>query len=131
MRSEMFTAIKKRQESITGLPQDKVNPGDIFLKVRDEPLPKTKDIDVTGLEEINKLFVDKWGDKDKSLVSISLKQEKAQGGKAKSFLAKYKPKNVEGIVNKDYNLSDAELGYSDSQLDSAIDQLKKETEKKK
>jgi hypothetical protein len=130
MRSEMFTAIKKRQESITGLPQDKVNPGDIFLKVRDEPLPKTKDIDVTGLEEINKLFVDKWGDKDKSLVSISLKQEKAQGGKAKSFLAKYKPKNVEGIVNKDYNLSDAELEYSDDQLDSAIDQLKKETEKK-
>ena len=41
-----------------------------------------------GLVEINKLFVNDWGSTDAPLVSISLKQEKAQGGKAKSFLQK-------------------------------------------
>lgn len=81
---EYFNTIKTRQEQVTGLPQDKVNPGDIFLKVGEVSLPKTKDIDVTGLEEINKIFVNKWGDKN-GLVSISLKQEKAQGGKSKIF----------------------------------------------
>ena len=126
MRGGMFTTIKKRQEQVTGLPQDKVNPGDIFLKVGDISLPATKDIDVTGLEEINKLFVNQWGDKD-GLVSISLKQEKAQGGKAKSFLGRYNPNKIDG---KEYNLSKEELEYSDDQFDIALDQLKKSTVEK-
>ena len=126
MRGEYFNTIKTRQEQVTGLPQDKVNPGDIFLKVGEVSLPKTKDIDVTGLEEINKIFVNKWGDKN-GLVSISLKQEKAQGGKAKSFLGRYNPDKIDG---KEYNLSKEELKYSDDQFDSAIDQLKKSTVEK-
>ena len=57
MRGEYFNTIKTRQEQVTGLPQDKVNPGDIFLKVGEVSLPKTKDIDVTGLEEIKPKYL--------------------------------------------------------------------------
>ena len=126
MRGETFNRIKARAANITSLKADKVNPGDIFLKVGSITLPETDEVDITGLEELNKLFVDKWGDKD-GLVAISLKGEKAQAGKAKSYLSKFTPKNIEGQVPDDYNLSKKEIEYSDDQFDSAIDQLKKET----
>ena len=126
MRGETFNNIKARASNITSLKADKVNPGDIFLKVGSITLPKTDEVDVTGLEELNKLFVNKWGDKD-GLVAISLKGEKAQAGKAKSFLNKFKPKEIEGQVPDEYNLSDKEIKYSDDQFDSAIDQYKKST----
>ena len=127
IRDGIFLSIKKRAEDITGLPEDKVNPGDVFLQLDSVSLPPTEQVDVTGLEELNKLFVNKWGDKNAPLVSISLKQEKAQGGKAKSFLAKYKPEQIEGQVPDEYNLSDKEIEYSDDELDNAIDQYKKST----
>jgi hypothetical protein len=126
MRGETFNRIKARAANITSLKADKVNPGDIFLKVGSITLPETDEVDITGLEELNKLFVDKWGDKD-GLVAISLKGEKAQAGKAKSYLSKFKPKEIEGQVPDEYNLSKKEIEYSDDQFDSAIDQLKKET----
>jgi len=126
MRGETFNSIKSRAATITSLKADKVNPGDIFLKVGSITLPKTDEVDVTGLEELNKLFVNKWGDKD-GLVAISLKGEKAQAGKAKSYLNKFKPERIEGQVPDEYNLSQKEIEYSDDQFDSAIDQLKKET----
>ena len=129
MRGEVFDSMKARAATLTNLKADKVNPGDIFLKVGSITKPTTDEVDVTGLEELNKLFVDKWGD-EPGLVAISLKGEKAQAGKAKSFLNKFTPKNIEGQVPDEYNLSDGEIKYSDDQFDSAIDQLKKETEEK-
>ena len=126
MRGETFDRIKSQQSQKAGLKADKVNPGDIFLKVGDISIPPTDEVDVTGLEELNKIFVDKWGD-EPGLVAISLKGEKAQAGKAKSFLNKFTPKNVEGQVPDIYNLSDEEIEYSDDQFDSAIDQYKKST----
>ena len=126
MRGETFDRIKSQQAQKAGLKADKVNPGDIFLKVGDISIPPTDEVDVTGLEELNKVFVNKWGDKP-GLVAISLKGEKAQAGKAKSYLNKFKPKEVEGQVPDIYNLSDEEIGYSDDQFDSAIDQYKKST----
>ena len=126
MRGETFNRIKARAANITSLKADKVNPGDIFLKVGSITLPETDEVDVTGLEELNKLFVGKWGDKE-GLVAISLKGEKAQAGKAKSYLSKFTPKNIEGQVPDDYNLSKKEIDYSDDQFDSAIDQYKKST----
>ena len=126
MRGETFDKIKSQQAQKAGLKADKVNPGDIFLKVGDISIPPTDEVDVTGLEELNKIFVNKWGDKP-GLVAISLKGEKAQAGKAKSFLDKFKPEKIEGQVPDIYNLSDEEIEYSDDQFDSAIDQLKKET----
>ena len=74
--------------------------------------------------EINKLFVNDWGSTDAPLVSISLKQEKAQGGKAKSFLQKYKPEQIEGMPPQEYQLSDEELNYTEDQYDEAINTYK-------
>ena len=126
MRGETFDKIKSQQAQKAGLKADKVNPGDIFLKVGDISIPSTDEVDVTGLEELNKIFVNKWGDKP-GLVAISLKGEKAQAGKAKSYLNKFKPKEIEGQVPDIYNLSDEEINYSDDQFDSAVDQYKKST----
>ena len=74
--------------------------------------------------EINKLFVNDWGSTDAPLVSISLKQEKAQGGKAKSFLQKFKPEKIEGMPPPEYQLSDEELKYNEDQYDEAINTYK-------
>ena len=123
MRDGYFESIKNRQAKLSSLKADKINPGDIFLKVGDVARKTTDEVDVTGLEELNKLFVNKWGDKP-GLVAISLKQEKAQGGKAKSFLSKYKPTNVEGDLPTEYNLSDKEMQYTDDQYDKALDAYK-------
>tara|TARA_R110002060_G_C2125537_1_gene98943 strand:+ start:200 stop:1759 length:1560 start_codon:yes stop_codon:yes gene_type:complete len=124
LRDGIFDTIKRRAEQITGLPSDKVNPGDVFLRVGKATLPPKNEVDVTGLEEINKLFVNEWGSTDSPLVSISLKQERAQGGKAKSFLAKYKPENVEGNLPISYNLSDEEMDYTDDEYDKALNGYK-------
>jgi len=126
MRDETFNRIKSQQAQKAGLKADKVNPGDIFLKVGDISIPSTDEVDVTGLEEVNKIFVNKWGDKP-GLVAISLKGEKAQAGKAKSFLDRFKPEKIKGQVPDIYNLSDEEIEYSDDQFDSAINQYKEST----
>lgn len=124
MRGDTFDRIKSSQAAKAGLQADKVNPGDIFLKVGDFTIPSADEVDITGLEELNKVFVNKWGDKP-GLVAISLKQESAQGGKAKSFLQKFKPSEEQinkGI--KSYNLSDDEMKYTDEELDKALDGYK-------
>ena len=124
LRGEKFDSIKSAQAAKSNLKADKVNPGDIFLKVGDFDIPTSDEVDVTGLEELNKSFVNKWGDKP-GLVAISLKQEKAQGGKAKSFLSKFKPSEEQ--INKgieSYNLSDDEMEYTDEEFDKALDAYK-------
>lgn len=124
LRDETFDRIKSSQAAKAGLQADKVNPGDIFLKVGDFTIPPADEVDVTGLEELNKIFVNEWGDKP-GLVAISLKQESAQGGKAKSFLKKFAPSEEQinkGI--KSYNLSDDEMKYTDEELDKALDGYK-------
>ncbi len=124
MRDEYFESLKARAGKVTGLQADKVNPGDIFIKSGTVNLIPSDEVDVTGLEELNKLFVNEWGDKN-GLVAISLKQESAQGGKAKSFLQKFKPSEEQinkGI--KSYNLSDDEMKYTDEELDKALDGYK-------
>ena len=73
--------------------------------------------------ELNKLFVNDWGSTDAPLVSISLKQEKAQGGKAKSFLQKFKPEQVEGMPPAEYQLNSEELKYNEDQYDEAINSI--------
>ena len=49
----------------------------------------TNKVIITIVVVKNKIFVNKWGEQD-GLVAISLKQQKAQGGNAKSFLSKYR-----------------------------------------
>jgi hypothetical protein len=108
-RGELFNSIRLTCAGITGLPEDKWNPGDIYLVNFSPKLPK----EVDSIVPWNKLFVNKWGDRDAPLVSISLKEERYQPGRAKSYLEKFGEE-------VDYNMSKEEFEYTDDQYKKAI-----------
>ena len=85
-RGEVFNMIRMKCSQITGLPEDKWNPGDIYIVNSEPDISSLEDDSVVGW---NELFVNNWGDTDKPLVSVSLKEEKHQLGRAKSYLNKY------------------------------------------
>ena len=85
---------------ITTLPEDKWNPGDIYI-VNSEP--DIASLDDSSIVPWNQLFVNNWGDTDAPLVSVSLKEEKHQLGRAKSYLNKF-------VDNKgDFNIDKKDL----------------------
>ena len=97
-RGEVFDAIRMKCSGITGLPADKWNPGDIYI-VNSEP--KIEDLDDDSIVPWNELFVNNWGDTDAPLVSVSLKEEKYQPGRAKSYLNKFANNKQEFNVGKE------------------------------
>ena len=99
-RGEVFDMIRMKASQITTLPADKWNPGDIYI-VNSEP--NISDIDDGTIVPWNELFVNNWGDTDAPLVSVSLKEEKHQLGRAKSYLNKF-------VDNKgDFNIAKKDL----------------------
>ena len=121
IRSGKFHEIRKKAKQLTGYDKDKWCPGDLYVQLKDVP-----DINsVDNIEIINNLFVQEWGGttnvagEQASLVAVSLKQEKAQGGKAKGLLAKYSK------VKQDYNLSNDEKQYDVDQFKEEIVPLRK------
>ena len=108
-RGELFNSIRSTCAGITGLPEDKWNPGDIYLVNYNPDLPKETD----SIVPWNGLFVNKWGNRDAPLVSVSLKEERYQPGRAKSYLEKF-GKEI------DYNMSKEEFEYTDDQYKKAI-----------
>ena len=114
IRTGIFDEVRSKAGSLTGLPADKWNPGDLYVQISD-----IGDIsNIQDIENLNDLFNDSWGDSSKPLVSISLKQEKAQGGKAKALLQKYTK------VKDDYNLSKDEKSYTADQYREGIEELR-------
>ena len=98
-RGEVFDMIRMKCSQITGLPEDKWNPGDIYIVNSEPDISSLEDDSVVGW---NELFVNNWGDTDKPLVSVSLKEEKHQLGRAKSYLNKYANNKQEfNIAKKD------------------------------
>ena len=98
-RDEVFDAIRMKCSGITGLPADKWNPGDVYI-VNSEP--NIEDLDDDSIVPWNELFVNTWGATDAPLVSVSLKEEKHQLGRAKSYLNKYSNNKQEfNIAAKD------------------------------
>ena len=98
-RGEVFDMIRMKCSQITGLPSDKWNPGDIYIVNSEPDIASLEDDSVVGW---NELFVNNWGDTDKPLVSVSLKEEKHQLGRAKSYLNKYANNKQEfNIAKKD------------------------------
>ena len=95
-RGDIFNKIRSVCSKITVLEKDKWNPGDIYL-VNSEPVLPTE---TDSIAPWNDLFVNNWGDTDKPLVSISLKEEKYQPGRAKSYLIKF-GKKIEYDLNKE------------------------------
>jgi len=108
-RGKLFDSIRSTCSKITNLPADKWNPGDIYLVNSTPELPTETD----SIVPWNELFVNEWGSTDSPLVSISLKEEKYQPGRAKSYLEKFGSEI-------DYNMSSEEFEYTDEQYKNAI-----------
>lgn len=118
IRTGLFDQIRSKAQQLTGFPADKWNPGDLYVY-----LGGIKNIDsIDNIELLNDLFVDEWGDNDKPLVSISLKQEKAQGGKAKTLLSKYTK------VKDNYNLTRDEIQFNTQQYMEGIEDLRNQVQ---
>ena len=115
IRSGLFNDIRTKARQLTGLDSDKWCPGDLYVQLKGVPDINSAD----NIEIINNLFVQEWGESDKPLVAVSLKQQNAQGGKAKGLLAKYSK------VRSDYNLTKDEKEYSEEQFKEAIIPLRK------
>jgi ABC-type uncharacterized transport system auxiliary subunit len=82
-------------------------------------LEEIKDIEqIDNIEILNRYFNDEWGSKEKSLVAVSLKQEVAQGGKAKALLNEYTK------VKNDYNLTNDEINFKEEQYKQGINRLR-------
>jgi hypothetical protein len=119
IRDGLFTQAKSLGKQLSGYPSDKHNPGDLFVDLGGANLDNIK-----TLEGLNDLFVDSWGNKTNErgekapFVSISLKQEEAQGGKAKALLQKYTK------VKSDYNLSKEEQKYTTDEFREGIKGLR-------
>jgi len=112
-RGELFDTIRSTCSKITKLPADKWNPGDIYLVNSTPELPTETD----SIVPWNELFVNEWGSTNAPLVSISLKEERYQPGRAKSYLEKF-GKEV------DYNMSKEEFEYTDDQYKKAIEKYR-------
>lgn len=113
VRTGIFDEIRRKAQSITGLPADKWCPGDLYVQLGPVDIP-TED----NIELINGLFNDKWGGDEKPLTAISLKQAEAQGGKAKALLNKYTK------VKEDYNLTKDEINYDNEEFIQGIKELR-------
>ncbi|MBC8395837.1 MAG: hypothetical protein H8E16_01905 [Flavobacteriales bacterium] len=104
-RGDIFDDIRTLAKAITRLPADKWNPGDIYLVNSEVTLPT----DTDTIVPLNALFVNNWGDTDAPLVSISLKEEKYQPGRAKSYLDKFGGKTT-------FNMGKEEMEFTKEQL---------------
>ena len=113
IRTGVFDEIRSTAQSLTGLPADKWNPGDLYVQLGN--------VDLSGIDNIellNGLFNDDWGGDSKPLTAVSLKQADAQGGKAKALLNKYTK------VKDDYNLTKDEISFNNEQYIEGIKRLR-------
>ena len=85
IRDDRFNNIRSAASQLTGLEEDKWNPSDIYLYSGGDISVKNA-LEQKAIGVINDLFNDDWGTTDKPLTGISLKQEKAQFGRAGSYL---------------------------------------------
>ena len=122
IRDGVFNTIRQLGTQTTGIKADKWNPGDVYLQISEPEVPSIEEVK-KDYSKLNGLFVNDWSSTDAPLVSISLKQERSQLGKAKSFLDKFKPSDIEG-TQKEYNLTDEEIEFSPEQYDKGINVIK-------
>jgi len=118
IRTGLFDSIRKKAQSLTGLPADKWCPGDLYVQLGNVSLTEDDNIEL-----INDLFNDDWGGDSKPLTAVSLKQAEAQGGKAKALLSKFTK------VKNDYNLTKDEIEYDNSQYIEGINRLRNDINK--
>lgn len=107
-RKGIFDQLRAIGSKLCQVPPDKWNPGDVYV-VLDTP-----DSIPNDLAKLNALFVNEWGSTDSNLVSVSLKEEKAQPGRAKSYLDNLV--RIQGLQGKPFNLSKEELEWDEETL---------------
>jgi len=114
IRTGDFDTIRTKATEITGYPADKWCPGDLYVEIS-----SPGDIEsIEGIETLNDLFNDFWGENSKPLVAVSLKQEAAQGGKAKAMLQQFTK------VKNDYNLTKEEKNFTPDEYREGIKELR-------
>lgn len=125
IRSGLFTAYRTFATEQFKMFVDKWNPGDVYVLLNSAKAKKIledankQDNPASKAEILNNAFVENWGENNAPLVSVSLKFEKAQGGKAKSYFNKFKAAKTE------YNLNTEEANYKESQYLKVIETLRK------
>jgi len=124
IRSGVFHEIRSKARALTGMNADKWCPGDMYIQLG--AIPDFSSYD--NIEILNELFLsgtgdNQWGSKSKPLVAVSLKQEKAQGGKAKGLLQKF------AKVKTDYNLTKDEIDLDEDSLRKRIQDLRNKVSK--
>ena len=111
-RDNFFDEVKSAGSSASGLHPDKWCPMDIMLvrpgsngeikKAINASMSASETIEKLGL--INNIFEKDWGAQKLPIVGISLKEQKAQGGKAKGALPQ------SGTEIDQYNITNQEVG---------------------
>ena len=126
-RDKKFDNVRKKASQICKVPADKWNPADAYLMKSGTVVTDTGDGDsiTTQIAPINNQFVTGWGEKDGTLVGVSLKQQSAQAGKGKTYL-----KSFDSMTKQfDYNLTKNEQDRLDLPEDqwvgAYIDQIDK------
>jgi hypothetical protein len=115
IRTGIFNVIRNKAQTLTGIPADKWCPGDLYVQLGSVEGVESAD----NIELLNDMFNDSWGDDVKPLTAVSLKQQEAQGGKAKSLLNKYTK------VKDNYNLTSDEIDFDEQQYIDGIQELRK------
>jgi len=125
-RTGIFNEYRTLANTKLGLPADKWCPGDVYVVLNEAKARKIlanaakQDNGASVAEVLNEAFNETWGGKKAPLTAVSLKFEKAQGGKAKAYFDKFKAAKTE------YNLDDNEQKYKSEQYKQGIERLRKE-----
>jgi len=125
-RTGIFNEYRTLANAKLGLPADKWCPGDVYVVLNEAKARKIlanaakQDNGASVAEVLNEAFNETWGGKKAPLTAVSLKFEKAQGGKAKAYFDKFKAAKTE------YNLDDNEQKYKSEQYKQGIERLRKE-----
>jgi hypothetical protein len=94
-RDDKFNSIRTQASKATGLDQDKWNPGDIYIStgdnssIIDDAIKKSQETSPPTIAPINQLFNNDLNKTNSPLTAISLKDEKAQPGRAKGYLERF------------------------------------------
>ena len=119
IRDGVFNEVRAKGQQLCNIPADKWNPGDIYIQINDvTQIPN-------NLPDLNNLFVNEWGGKNHSLVSVSLKESSSQPGRAKSYFKNFT--NIDGkLRDQEYNLSKEEISWD---LDTLTQKTKEQQQK--
>jgi hypothetical protein len=123
-RTGIFDEVRTVDHNKLSVPADKWCPGDVYVVVNEAKarsiLQKAQTEDSSQTAGIlNNIFVSKWGSVNAPLVAVSLKFEKAQGGKAKAYFDKFKKAKTE------YNLTSDEQSFNEKKYREGIERLRK------